>query len=89
MTRNRMMREKDGWRYRRWVVFVLTALGVVLPFVPSVNADVYWPAYTLVTGAVGAYIGFATAEDMDRRRSASRRVRPRMDNPDEDWRDEA
>lgn len=79
-------REKDGWKWRRLVVFSLTILGLVLPFVPEVNADIYWPVYTLITGAVGAYIGFATWEDRGfcpptpSGQVGAPRIRP--DNPD-------
>lgn len=89
MTTPRPPRERDGWRYRRFIVFALTVLALVLPFVPTVNPDIYWPVYTLITGTVGAYIGFATAEDMGRQRSVPpRRVLSRVDAPDADGFDE-
>lgn len=67
-------KERDGWKYRRLVVFALTVQGLALPFFPQVNPDVYWPVYTLVTGAVSAYIGFSAWEDRGRYSGAPRRA---------------
>lgn len=59
---------KDKWKYRRIIIYAFSILGLILPFVPTVNPDIYLHVYGLITIIVTTYISAATYEDVNNHR---------------------